>query len=644
MTATANCPSCGAPVTFAIGSSAVVVCQYCRSVVARTDRGLETFGKVADLIDTGSPLQVGASGRYRGQPFRLTGRTQLRHQAGGVWDEWYAAFDDGRWGWIAEAQGRFYLTFKVEADAPRIEQLRLGAGVPGFEPMVVAEIGEAAVVSAEGELPWRPVPGESYAYADLTGEERRFATIDYSEEPPVVFKGTEADFRELGIEGEPARGARVATAALNCSKCGGALDLKAPDRAERVWCPHCGAGHDITAGKLQYFGMLGKKRLQRPIANGSTGTIEGDPYVVAGFMQRSVRFDITYYWTEYLLWNREKGYRWLVHSDDHWSFVTPLRPGEVRDAPFFGNIAKRVYYGGRSYRLFQTATAKVTYVDGEFYWRVSKGEQVDTADYIAPPFGISKETTKEGAQEVAYSHARYMQPDEVEEAFGLKNLLRPQTPGSMQPYTGARLGKTWVVMLLALLALAIILGITRPNRVVYSKDFDLTVGAPSSGDPDNARVVFSEPFELSGKYNVAIDGAASLNNSWLYAGGDLFNEAKGTMQSFDFPLEYYSGVDGGERWSEGDADRRVYLSRPEQGTYVLRFETQWDPKKPPPPLHIRVREGVFRWLHFLLALIAISIFPLFALIGQYSFESKRWQESAYNPYAALQSSEDDDEE
>ena len=126
MTAAANCPSCGGPVTFAIGSSAVVVCQYCRSVVARTDRGLETFGKVADLIDTGSPLQAGATGNYRGKPFRLTGRTQLRHQAGGVWDEWYAAFDDGRWGWIAEAQGRFYVTFKVEADAPRMEQLRLG--------------------------------------------------------------------------------------------------------------------------------------------------------------------------------------------------------------------------------------------------------------------------------------------------------------------------------------------------------------------------------------------------------------------------------------------------------------------------------------------------------------------------------------
>jgi hypothetical protein len=631
---TANCPSCGAAIEFAIGSSAVVICDYCRSVVARTDRGVETHGKVAELIDTGSPLQTGVPGKYRGQGFRITGRTQLRHQAGGVWDEWYAAFDDGRWGWVAEAQGRFYVTFKVEADAPPLERLELGGAVPGLEPLVVAEIGKAVVISAEGELPWRPEPGVSYPYADLTGEEQRFATIDYSEEPPVVFKGTEAAFRELGIEGDPARRTRVAAAALNCSQCGGALELKAPDQAERVWCPHCGAGHDITAGRLQYFGMLQKKKdVHRLIPNGATGTIEGDAYVVAGFMQRSVRFDRTYYWTEYLLYNRDKGYRWLVHSDDHWSFVTPLRPGDVPDT-VAGNVAKTLYYQGRGYRLFQTATAKVTYVDGEFYWRVTVGESVATADYVAPPFGLSKEVSTGTAQEVSYSHARYMNPAEVEAAFGLKNLTRPSAVGSMQPFTGPRLGCTWGVMLLLLFGVAIALAAMLPRRVVWSDTLDLTATPPVAGAPDNARVVFSPPFPLTGDYNIAIDGEASLSNSWLYVDGDLVNEAKGTLQSFELPLEYYSGVEGGERWSEGSNDRRAYLARPEKGPHVLRLEAQWEPGHTPPLLRIEVREGVFRLRYFLLALLAISVFPALSLIRQATFESQRWKESAYNPYLA----------
>ncbi len=634
---TANCPSCGAAIQFAIGSSAVVICDYCRSVVARSDRGVEAFGKVAELVDTGSPLQVGATGNYRGKAFRLAGRTQLRHAAGGTWDEWYAAFDDGRWGWVAEAQGRFYVTFRVETEAPPLEQLVLGETAVVAEPLTVAEIGRAAVISAEGELPWRPEPGVSYQYADLTGAERRFATIDYSEEPPVVFKGTEAAFNDLGITGEPARRVRVAAAALNCTKCGGALELKAPDRSERVWCPHCGAGHDITHGKLQYFSMLGRKRLQRPIANGTTGTIEGDAYVVAGFTQRAVHFDQTYYWTEYLLYNREKGYRWLVHSDDHWSFVTPLRPGEVTHTAF-----NRVRYDGRNYRLFQTSPAKVTYVDGEFYWRVSVGETVNTSDYVAPPFGISQEVTTEGAQELAYSHARYMEPAEVEAAFGLENLTRPPKVGPLQPYNGARLTGTWVFMLLLLLGVTVALLATRPQRVVLSKTFDLGAIAPVAGAPENARIIFSEPFSLTGNYNVTVAGSAPLNNSWLYVAGDLANQAKGTLQTFDLPLEFYSGVDSDGQWSEGNRKKRVYLSRPEQGTYVLRLEAEWQPGQPPPRLGILVREGVFRPLYFLLALLAISLLPAYAVMRQVMFESERWKESAYNPFGAATG--DDDEE
>src|SRR5213075_2532719 len=108
----ASCPACGAPVIFKTGSSVVVVCESCNSVVARTDRGVEDAGKVSDVVESGSPLDVNLRGVYLGVAFELTGRAQLGHAAGGFWDEWYAAFSDGRWGWLAEAQGRFYLTFQ----------------------------------------------------------------------------------------------------------------------------------------------------------------------------------------------------------------------------------------------------------------------------------------------------------------------------------------------------------------------------------------------------------------------------------------------------------------------------------------------------------------------------------------------------
>ena len=62
----ASCPACGAQVTFKTGSSVVVVCEFCHSVVARTDRGFEDLGKVSDVVDSGSPLEVGLSGVFLG--------------------------------------------------------------------------------------------------------------------------------------------------------------------------------------------------------------------------------------------------------------------------------------------------------------------------------------------------------------------------------------------------------------------------------------------------------------------------------------------------------------------------------------------------------------------------------------------------
>ena len=65
MSVEASCPACGAPIAFNIGSSIVVVCEFCHSVVARGDRKLEDLGKVAALVETNSPLDLGYRGVYQ---------------------------------------------------------------------------------------------------------------------------------------------------------------------------------------------------------------------------------------------------------------------------------------------------------------------------------------------------------------------------------------------------------------------------------------------------------------------------------------------------------------------------------------------------------------------------------------------------
>jgi len=634
--AVANCPSCGGPINFAIGTSAVVICDYCHSVVARTDRGLEDLGKVAALIDTGTVLRRDLPGNYRGVGFRLVGRTQMRHEAGGMWEEWYAAFDDGRWGWLAEAAGKYYITFKAAPGGlPTFEQIEVGGRLGD---LVVQEIGTAALISGEGEIPWRVEPGDTYDYADLSGPGGHFATIDYSEDTPLLFRGQETTLKDLGIaiNLEPRREGRVKVEKLSCSNCGGALNLVAPDQAERIVCPNCGGVHDVTAeGNLKYLDVLKAQGPKPLIPLGGKGNVGGTEYVLAGFMQRSVTFDIKYYWTEYLLYNAGQGFRWLVDSDDHWSFVDPVAAGDIKENP------KSLEYQGKTYRIYQDAKATVEYVVGEFYWKVQVGETVRAIDYIAPPEGLTKEVTgAKKAKEVNYSHSRYMPVPEVEESFAVKDLPRPSKVGMIQPYSGGKVSDIWAMLVVAVFVVGILLAVTRPRKEVFSQLYDFAaMPAPTEPGPKNTRVVFTPPFQLSGK-NLEIEGYSQVTNSWVYIGGDVGNEQTGLLEGFELPIEYYEGYDDG-KWTEGSRRKVTYISALPKGTYSMRLEAQWDEKSTPPPVMVTVKEGVFRWPHFWLALIAVTIPAFFSGFRKTRFESARWADAGYSAAGVKR---DDDEE
>ncbi|HEX2640885.1 MAG TPA: DUF4178 domain-containing protein, partial [Pyrinomonadaceae bacterium] len=86
---------------------------------------MQDLGKVAEVAESESPLKIGLRGTFKGTGFELTGRAQYRHEMGGYWDEWYATFSNGWVGWLAEAQGRFYLTF--------YQPLPQGTTLPAFD-------------------------------------------------------------------------------------------------------------------------------------------------------------------------------------------------------------------------------------------------------------------------------------------------------------------------------------------------------------------------------------------------------------------------------------------------------------------------------------------------------------------------------
>jgi len=610
----------------------VAVCDSCDSVIARGDRTVEQIGKVADLVATRTPLELWLEGRYENVRFQVVGRAQLRHGKGGLWDEWYLAFDDGRWGWLAEAQGTFYLTFAVD-----------GGGVPDYETMVpgctisagggsfnVAERGEAEQVSAAGEIPYRLVPGSKFRFADLSGHDGAFATVDYGDgsEDPTTYVGREVTLADLGLHDAELRQnalAEVTAEAVSCPNCGGSLELAAPDQSQRVICPYCDTVLDADHGTLKKLKTLRRPKVEPKLPLGTTATFDRVHYKVIGFLQRSVKsWGVTYTWDEYLLYEPRSGYRWLVCNSGHWSFVEPVPVGEIKCAAS-GYQGAEAEDGERTYKIFTTGKPRIDYAVGEFYWHIFEGQRTHMIDYVNPPYMLSRE---EDDGEVNWSCGRYVTYDEVNGATDCPVARTPAAGvGANQPYPAKDIYVFWALAAALALLATLVVKAHQADHLAHDERFELT----THFNKDAAQVVFSKPFELKAHQNIIVRADSPVDNSWVYIEADLVNTETGAVAAFTLPIEYYHGYD----WKEGARSKTRYLSAMSSGTYLLRMGIWRKNYFRKSYATIHVSQGKFRARYWLLLFLGISIIPIGVAIHHRKFEKRRWSESDY--------ADDDDE-
>jgi hypothetical protein len=644
-------------VEFRYDDSFVRVCGHCRAAVVRTDRGVESLGRVADLAPSQSPLRLWLEGRFEKLGFMIVGRAQLRHEAGGTWEEWYAKFDDARWGWIAEAQGRFYVTFEtgVAGELPDFDDLEPGERLALEDGVVytVGEKGEAELLGCEGEIPYRFVPGAHYLFADVADGTGRFGTIDYGdpvdEGAPTVYLGRQVTLAALGwanlaAEARPAQA--IASGRLACPSCGGSVELRAPGQTLRLACPYCEALLDVTHGTLQLLAVREGPSRGRPLfALGSTAVFGDVRYTLIGFVRRHAhtpwgRFPFD----EYLLYEPKVGFRWLVESDGHWSFVTTLPVGAVSGYQGDPTVA----YRGVTFKQFQSCPLEVTAVYGEVYWKVAVGETVFGSDYVAPPAMLSCE---QGANELNWSLGAYLTRDEVTRAFGgaADGVMMPAPDGIApnQPFRHKKLAQVTLLGVLAALAAGLLTAFTSDTREVraeqvfvgdpasapYEDSGLVPLEAPPGGPPVSALVYFTETFHLDARKNVEIVLIApDLDNEWMAIGGDLVDVGTGELEMFDVTLEHWSGYEGGESWTEATRRAEIHLGAQPEGDYVVRLELQRGKQTTSAALldrmlRIEIRQDVFRTGHFLLALGVVGVPGLLFGLWQWSFERRRWKNS-----------------
>ena len=464
----APCPGCGAPVEFRSAQSTHAVCGYCQSTVARSGETLSRLGKMAELFDDHSPLQLQTSGIWKGKAFTLVGRLQYKYGEGS-WTEWHAVLEDGSSAFLSEDNGAYVFATALEnqRELPGADRFRVGATTAiGGKPFSVASNNQVALMSAQGELPRLPQLGQWFAMVELRSQgggaiglaPGEVLSIDYSSQPPAVSIGQSVLLDELKLSGLRDQSVKDETGRqFFCPNCGAQLTVQLAS-SQSMSCGACHSIIDLSQG----IGAELKHAIQdEPVTPliplGSQGPLQGALWQVVGFQHRMGTEpsdpDEHFGWEEYLLYNAKRGFTFLVDSTEGWSLVQPCT-----GAPEMSEGQQSAVYRGSRYLLKESYNAETSYVAGEFYWQVSRGQKTWNRDFVSGKNLLSME---QSPTEVTWSAGSQIDSELVAKAFKLddkKDLLKRSDVG---PFSAAKSLSVGAVIVLVLVLLLFLLVLSR---------------------------------------------------------------------------------------------------------------------------------------------------------------------------------------
>ena len=457
----APCPGCGAPVDFLSAQSSHAVCAFCQSTVVRNGETLSRIGKMAELFDDHSLLQLQASGSWKKQAFTLVGRLQYKYGEGS-WTEWHAVLTDGSSAYLSEDNGAYVFSTPLlgRREMPSAEHFRIGATTAiNGKSFSVASNQQVSLLSAQGELPHLPALGVPFAMVELrsqTGDANGIGevlSVDYGTQPPSLSLGSAVLLDDLKLVGLRADSTKEEKARqFNCPSCGAPVTV-ALASSKSITCGSCHSLIDLSSGigaELRYTSQ--DEPVNPLIALGSTGKLQGVDWQVVGFQHRmgsTPGDDEQFGWEEYLLFNAKRGFIFLVDSTEGWSVVKP-----TTGAPEMAGSGQSATYLGSRYQLKETYNAETTYVLGEFYWQVQRGQKTSNRDFSS---GKSLLSLEQSAQEVTWSVGSKIDSALVASAFkleGKKELLKRSDASPLSSGLNVSLSTVlWIFLILLVLAL-----------------------------------------------------------------------------------------------------------------------------------------------------------------------------------------------
>lgn len=399
----------------------MAVCDYCKTTVLKDADTVRNYGKMSDVLEDYSPLQIGTSGVFGGRAFSVIGRIQLRYPAG-MWNEWYLLFDDGAAAWLGDSSGLFTLTTE------RVDENAGNSTLPAFADIapaqtyliagknyLAAEVRSADCVGGQGELPFKVGQGWQAHVADFRCG-TSFLTLDYSDGAvPAVYTGQAVTLADLKCQllrdedaiKDSAGKFRGKIARLGCPSCGGNIDYL-PGLTANLICPSCHAQLDTAGATAEVLATnVRMANLHTTLELGAKANINGVAHQIIGLMKRSDEENTV--WTEYLLYSARTGFLWLVETDEGWA------RSKVQDDWPAWSRGETATIGSTSFKKLYDYSAKVIFAAGAFNWRVNVGDLVHVTEFESGQNKLAAEMTLD---EITWSQSSPVPADQIRAWFG----------------------------------------------------------------------------------------------------------------------------------------------------------------------------------------------------------------------------------
>ena len=417
-----------------------------------------------------------------------------------------------------------------------------------------------------------------------------------------------------------------------CPKCNHKMPRYTGTRSQYFSCGQCCTYFSDIGHVIKIEGDFVKKMESR-IPKGAIAEFDNVSYVVVGLLigKEVASF---YYWNEYLLYNPDHGYITLSEYNGHWNLVQPITSPSKSGSSYSYERVK--------YELFSKYSMFYAAADGEFGWNLIPKNDTKVHEYIAPPYSLLREE-HEGS--IEWYQAQYITPKEVRDAFKKSTKIDTAAPKgaySNAPNTYKDLPevalKYSIVAIGALILVVLLQSFIVPSARVFSETMSIdTVSSKTLA----AKTFVSQDFNLNsttGYSSLRVVLEAPVDNSWVEAEVNLINQKTDDEFNTELGVEYYHGVDGGESWSEGETSNDKILSMVPDGTYRLSItpHTETVPNFNNAPMDyktksytIHIDQNTTITSNYVLVVLLIIAYPIYAYIKRNGKESSRWALSEY---------------